>query len=929
MNTIRQTYNLGQAIWLDYIRRSFITSGDLSQLLEMGVMGITSNPTIFEKAITGSADYDRSLAHLMDEGLSSWEIYDSLTREDVGMAADLLRPVYDGTEGVDGYVSLEVSPELAHDTQGTVREGMRLFNSVDRPNIMIKVPATEEGIPAIEQLIEKGVNVNVTLIFSLQQYRDAAQAYILGLKRRKAEGRPVDTIASVASFFISRVDTAVDQLLHERGNTDLQGRTAIANAKLAYVEFTRIFSGRDWQTLSKAGAQLQRPLWASTSSKNPAYPDTVYVDALIGRHTVNTVPMETLAAFLDHGTTLHALTENVEDAARHMERLEKTGVDMEKVTRELLEKGVQSFADSFIAVIGGIGRKTDSLGSGRHLFSVQTAGYGAPVEKALGDLREKQVMGRLWEHDYTLWKDDPREISNRLGWLSSPVNMKGVVGQIRNTVEEIRRDGYTDALVLGMGGSSLAPDLFSRAFNVLEGFLTLRVLDSTDPMAVLEKSESLDPARTLFVVSSKSGTTAETLSHFKYFYNLTMKAVGKGKAGRHFIAITDPGSPLASMASDLRFREVFLNDPDIGGRYSALSYFGLVPAALMGINVDLLLDRATVMFSNCEPANCPVQGDNTGAILGAVLGALQNNGVDKLTFLTSPPISPLGAWLEQLLAESTGKKGKGIVPVDGEFPGRPDFYRNDRLFAYLRVQGDITFDEHIKTLQDAGHPVVSIQLADLYDIGGEFFRWEVATAVAGHIMEINPFDQPDVESAKVQARRMLQEYIDRGRLPVYEPLLVEQDVEVYSDLPSGSLTDAVSAFLKKVRPGDYVALQAYVNPAVETFLVLQEFRHRIRDNYKVATTLGFGPRFLHSTGQLHKGDGGNGLFIQITADDTVDIPIPDVPGREESDVTFGVLKAAQAMGDRQALLDAGRRVIRFHLKGDVVEGIRKLKERIG
>jgi len=312
-----------------------------------------------------------------------------------------------------------------------------------------------------------------------------------------------------------------------------------------------------------------------------------------------------------------------------------------------------------------------------------------------------------------------------------------------------------------------------------------------------------------------------------------------------------------------------------------------------------------------------------------MMGALHNSGVNKLTFLISPSIAPLGAWLEQLLAESTGKNGKGIVPVDGEFPGRPDFYGSDRLFIYLRMSGDMTFDEHITTLRDAGHPVVFIKLADRYDIGGEFFRWEVATATAGHIMGINPFDQPDVEAAKVQARRMLQEFTDRGKLPAAEPGLVDGDVEVYSDLSSRSLASTLKTFLDEVRPGDYVAIQAYVHQTKEASGYLQQFRHRIRDNYKVATTLGFGPRFLHSTGQLHKGDDGHGLFIQITTDDAEDIPIPDEPGKEASSITFGVLKAAQAMGDMQALIDKGRRVIRFHLRGDVAQGIRTLLEKMG
>ncbi len=924
MNNIQIASELGQSLWLDYIRRSFITSGELSEIIDMGITGMTSNPTIFQKAITGSSDYDSSLVTLMEEGHSPWEIYDELTREDIAMAADLLMPVYENTAGRDGYVSLEVSPDLAHDTEGTVREGVRLFTSLNRPNIMIKVPATAEGIPAIEQLILRGVNVNVTLIFSIQQYRAAAQSYIEGIRKRSAEGRSVDTIASVASFFVSRLDTAVDHLLHDSGNSELKGQAAIANVKLAYGDFGRIFAGRDWKRLEQSGARLQRPLWASTSTKNPAYPDTLYVDSLIGRNTVNTLPMETLHSFLDHGKPSLSLAENLEQASLHMERIADIGIDIDRVTRDLLEQGVKSFADSFISLINGIRQKTESLGSGRTSFLVHTAGYGDIVDKTLKNLKEHHVMGRLWDHDYTLWKDDPKDISDRLGWLSSPVNMKGVVGQIHSTVGDVLSDGYTDALLMGMGGSSLAPDLFQKTLGVMEGFLDLNVIDSTDPAAVLEAAERSDPSKCLFVVSSKSGTTTETLSHLKYFFNQTTEAVGSDRAGQHFIAITDPGSPLASLASKLGFREIFLNDPDIGGRYSALSYFGLVPAALMGINIELLLDRAAAMASNCEPANCPVEGDNTCAVLGSVMGAMHDTGIDKLTFITSPSITPLGTWLEQLLAESTGKEGKGIVPVNGEFPENTEFYGPDRLFVYLRISGDNTFDRHVKAFQDADHPVVSIQLSDHYDIGAEFFRWEVGTAIAGHVMGINPFDQPNVESAKERTRRLLQQYQEKGSLPKAEPMLVESGVEVYADISSDNLGDAMGTFLGQVQPGDYVALQAYIHPTSEASRELEELRHRIRNIHKVATTLGFGPRYLHSTGQLHKGGSGKGLFIQITVDDPLDLPIPDEAGNEGSSITFGVLKAAQAMGDLQALQDAGRRVIRFHIKGNVTEGIETL-----
>ncbi|MGD8353109.1 MAG: bifunctional transaldolase/phosoglucose isomerase [Pseudomonadota bacterium] len=929
MNNIQKISGLGQSTWLDYIRRSFITSGELDKLIDSGVTGMTSNPSIFEKAITGSADYDGLLKTLTDEGFTTLQIYDELTREDISMAADLLRPVYEKSKGRDGYVSLEVNPHLAHDTQGTVSEGIRLFTTLNRPNVMIKVPATREGIMAVEELTRKGVNVNVTLIFSLGQYRDAAQAYILGLKKRAAENRPVDTIASVASFFVSRLDTDIDRVLDDMGLHELTGRAAVANAKLAYDRFTRIFSGQDWNRMVAAGAHIQRPLWASTSTKNPSYPDTKYVDSLIGPDTVNTMPMETFNAFMDHGSPSLSLSESVEDASRHIRQLQDAGVDLERITGDLLVKGVELFASSYDSLLEGISRKAAKLRAEKTDIYFSAPGFGDQIDRAIAALDNSRVIDRLSAHDHTLWKNDPEEITNRLGWLNSPGAMKKAVGRILETVERAKEEGFTDALLLGMGGSSLAPDLFRRTFKARAGYPRLRVLDSTDPAAVRDHTLKSEPARTLYIVSTKSGTTAETLSLFRYFYNQTVSAVGPEQAGKHFIAITDPGSPLQDLARESGFRETFLNDPDIGGRYSALSYFGLVPAALHGVDIDIILDRALNMAASCLDTGTSIREGNPGAVLGGILGDFHNSGLDKLTFITSPPIAALGPWLEQLLAESTGKEGMGILPVDGELPGKPEVYGKDRLFVYLKYTGDSTCDTVVNALIKDGKPVIRLELLDLYDLGSEFFRWEVATAVAGHIMGINPFNQPDVESAKVQARHMLDEYRTSGRLPPLTPDLTENGIEIVSLDPSPNLEGAVKKFLSGCGPGTYVALQAYLNPVPETALALGELRHAIRDRYNVATTVGFGPRFLHSTGQLHKGDGGNGLFIQITADSPLDVPIPDKTGDDSSSVTFGVLEAAQARGDRQALLDKGRRVIRFNLKKDVVEGIRLIKERMG
>ena len=549
--------------------------------------------------------------------------------------------------------------------------------------------------------------------------------------------------------------------------------------------------------------------------------------------------------------------------------------------------------------------------------------YQVAVDRALEEIREDRVIERVWEHDHTLWKPEPDEISNCLGWLHSPEEMPGALPEVEALVEAVRVDGYTHALLLGMGGSSLAPDVFRRTFGVKEGYLDLAILDSTDPGAVLDHAESLDLSRTLFIVSTKSGGTAETFSFFKYFYNRVAEVLDEQEAGAHFVAITDPGSALEETAKRHGFRATFLNDPNIGGRYSALSHFGLVPAALIGADVTKLLDGASRMAHNCGGYNSPTGGDNKGAWLGAIMGELAAAGRDKLTLVASPPLAPFGPWVEQLIAESTGKEGTGILPVEGETVGSPDSYGDDRLFVYMSLRGEED-DRSVEDLVRAGHPVVRIPLADIYDLGGEMSRWEMATAIAGRRLGINPFNQPNVEAAKALARSMVEKYRKEGVLPALEPTVVEDGITAYSAGTATGVEGAIRGFLAQARPGDYVALQAYVRPTKTTTEALQRLRVGLRDSLRLATTVGYGPRFLHSTGQLHKGDAGNGLFIQLTADDERDAPIPDEAGGAASSLTFGVLKEAQALGDRQALLDRGRRFIRLHLGTDVERGLAKL-----
>ena len=782
---------------------------------------------------------------------------------------------------------------------------------------MIKVPGTVEGVPAIETLIGEGININVTLVFSVTHYEAAASAYVAGLEKLDRSGGDVSKVASVASLFVSRVDSAVDKALEKVGRTELRGNIAVANAKAAYVKFKEIFSGERWDRLADKGARVQRPLWASTSTKNPDYPDTLYVDTLIGPNTVNTIPPKTLDAWLDHGKVETAVSSGVDEASAALAGLREAGIDLEEIMEQLQVDGVASFSKSFDALMAGIESKTAQLRAGRQGLSATLGPLGPTVDAALAEMKEQRTMERIWLHDFTVWKPDPADIVTRLGWLHIAGVMRRNLPRLQSLTDDVRAEGYTKALLLGMGGSSLAPEVFAETFGTKDGHLSLTVLDTTDPDAVREQAARHDPAMTLFIVSTKSGGTSETLSLFKYMYNHAVNALGADHAGAHFVAVTDPGSKLVQQARMHNFRTTFLNDPNIGGRYSALSYFGLVPAALIGVDLEILLERAVAAAESCGTDKGAGGSENPGARLGAIMGELAAVGRDKVTLVTSPAVEALGDWVEQLIAESTGKEGKGILPVVRATVGAPDVYGADRLFVYIQVAGDTTYDAKVQALKEVGFPVVRLLLNDIYDLGGQFFLWEMAVAVAGARMGINPFDQPNVESAKVLARQMLAEYEKEGKLPESPPTLIGDGITVYSEQPADSPGEALRALLEQAQPGAYVSLQAYVQPTRETESAMTALKTKIRDRTRLAATFGYGPRFLHSTGQLHKGDAGRGLFVQITSDYTEDAGIPDNAGSPASSVSFGVLKAAQALGDRQALVDLGRKVVRFHMEGDV------------
>lgn len=926
MSKIHELSNQGQSIWYDNIRRAMVTSGDLRKLIDLGVTGVTSNPTIFEKAIIGSSDYDDELKKLENHGSDLKSVYEKLVVKDVQMAADILRPVYDATNTKDGYISLEVDPTLAEDRSGTIEEARRLFDLVGRPNLMIKVPATNQGISAIETLIADGININTTLIFSTRQYKAVAEAYISGLEKRLEAGQDLRAISSVASFFISRIDSMVDAVLPASASGEFRGKTAIANATLAYAMFTEIFTGERWKRLSSQGANVQRPLWASTGTKNVAYPDTLYVDALVGWDTVNTVPPATLEAFLHHGRTDESLISASAEAERHLAELAKTGIQLDAITDELLENGLEAFVNSYKNLLAGIDEKKARLKNEWSQLDARLGNYQQIVDNALYEIKRDQIIDRVWNRDHTIWSTNPNEISNRLGWLDIADRMQGSVPRIKNLIESLRQCGYKQAVLLGMGGSSLAPEVFRKTFGVKEGYLDLIILDSTDPAAIEAISSQLDYQRALFIVSTKSGTTPETLSFFKYFYNKILEHGGVEKIGEHFIAITDPGSQLAEIADKYFFREIFLNDPNIGGRYSALSFFGLVPAALIGVDVEKLLDRASVMSYYCQACNCAVEGNNLGGQIGAIMGELAKAGRDKITFNISQQISSFGDWVEQLIAESTGKEGKGILPVVGEQIGEPSVYKNDRLFVNIILEGDTLLTKEQSGLLKTAHPFVTLRLRDTYDIAQQFFLWEMATAIAGYRMGINPFDQPNVESAKILTRKILADFDVNGALSEPAPTYSVDGISYYGERFQDASLNPMRTFLQNPKGGAYVSIQAYLQPTPETDQLLTALRLAIRDSAKLATTLGYGPRFLHSTGQLHKGDRGLGLFIQLTNQRRSDVLIPDSPDGKFGKVHFGTLKTAQVLGDFEALKTAGRSVLRIDLGLDIQINLKRLIE---
>ena len=924
MNPLQQLAEHGQSYWLDNLTRDMIDNGELARRVrEEGLRGVTSNPSIFHAAIAGGSSYRRDIAAMARDGLAAPAILERLMVADIRAACDVLRPVYDDTDGGDGFVSLEVSPYLVHDTDGTIAEARRLFAEVDRPNVLIKIPGSPAGAAAIEQMLAEGVNVNITLLFSIDAYEAVAEAYLRALERRAAENLPLDRVASVASFFLSRIDVLVDRLLGQRlrpgSGADggpsperLLGRTAIANARLAYLSFERLFSGPRWSRLADRGARVQRLLWASTSTKNPLYSDVRYVEPLIGPHTVNTMPDATVAAFADHGRVRpDTVRQDVAEAKAEMAELAQHGIDLGAVTSQLLDEGMTKFTTPYDGLLRTLQQERQrELGAAAGGAAVS----GLDLSDVAEALDQRRFGARLEARDPTLWSRDPdtmAAIADRLGWLDAPAAFRDRVEELERFAAAAADDGLRRAVVLGMGGSSRWAAMSAAIFAPAPDRLELTVLDSTDPDAIRAVEDQVELGCTLFVVASKSGTTAETLSLYRHFAERAREQLGDAAAG-HFVAITDAGSPLADEATDAGFRHLFTNPADIGGRYSALTYFGLVPMALLGVDLATLLDRAAVQLASCDgqvPADT-----NPGLELGAALGHAASGGRDKVTLVFDDAVAPFGWWLEQLLAESTGKAGRGLVPVTGEPLGAPEVYGDDRVFVSTSVGGpqDEATEKALAALQEAGAPVIRIVLDEPLDLGAEAVRWEVAVAAAGAVLGINPFDEPNVAESKRNTRQLLERWQRRHAFDEPEPAARAGGAAVWRGDSNGHSDVATPAaalrrLLADLAPGDYFALLPFLARDEHRDELLQRLRLAVRDRHHVATTLGYGPRYLHSTGQLFKGGPATGCFVVITDEPRQEVSIPD----HEHD--FATLLRAQALGDFRALADHDRRVLRLHL----------------
>ena len=916
MNRSLKLYKLGQSIWFDNVDRSLIENGWLAdQIDNKTIFGVTSNPSIFQKAISTGTTYSTDIQTMVWAGLSPEAIYENLVIADIQSVADLFSLLYQVSKKKDGYVSLEVDPALAYDADRTVREAKRLWQSVDRENLMIKIPATTAGISAIKRVISAGINVNVTLIFSTERYMQVIDAYYSGLEERIEKRLPIDHIHSVASFFISRMDVMIENMINPSKNKrdflekDLHhvlGKIGIQNALNAYAAFEESINAKRFQDISNAGGNFQRPLWASTGTKNPSYSDVLYIDKMVLPHTVNTVPPQTFKALLDHGQTeVISVKDSKKDFAKSIKLLNDNHIDIQKVFLDLEKEGVEKFISAQKLLL-------DTIGEASQRFSAQVRFAPGIIPQRMLALEEDRFIERFYQPDvslFTINKEEEQEVLHRMGWIDAPEKSRKIIPFAEKLLKDVLADGFSHAVVLGMGGSSLAPEVFSEVFRKHRSLnnecLQLSILDSTDPDQITAKLKSIHLTKTLFIASSKSGTTAEMKSLVAYFMKL-LREEGVQEIGKHFICITDPKTPLESFARENTFRHVFNADPNVGGRYSAMIAFGLVPAVFAGIDGNLLLDKAEAMRQKCARIKID---QNPAFILATILSEAYSQNIDKLTILADDEYVSFGSWLEQLVAESSGKNGKGLIPIDREPIVDPSKYSRGRIFYYLRQDGK--YDQLVGILRTNGYNVLESQMVDRYDLSAEMYKWEIAIAAFCCMNGVNPFNQPNVQASKSLALKMIEEFRRSPEMVDGNRIFENETIALYTsqdNLHEFSDDEKILENIWKPETGDFYAINAFIPRTRINEDLLSGLRKKLIEKYSLPVTLGFGPRFLHSTGQLHKGGKNNGIFIVLTQKPLIDLEIPG------EGINFSTLESAQALGDMQALQTHQRRVIRIHFK---------------
>ncbi len=901
----RKFKKIYQSLWLDSISRDIILNRTLSNLIEKyEITGLTSNPTIFENAILNSSLYNDSIKIAIKKFKNEEDIAYSLMIEDIQRACDLFKKTYETTNGNDGYVSIEIPPTI-NEKSKMIECAEKIYDMVSRSNLMIKIPATESGIQAGEELLKRGININMTLIFSPQFYSRVADAYISAMKWRLENGLDCN-VFSVASFFVSRIDTEVskeiDRIAMQVNDPDkkneilmLKGRAAISISLLVYEIYLKKFFGEGFEKYKNASVKPQKLLWASTSTKDPSFRDTLYVDELCLPNTINTLPLNTIFAFFSHGMiNLEDIDTRINQAKQIYKQIEKAGIVWEDVFERLLSDGIKRFVDSYNKILNAIRIKIKETDVSTPSIQI----YNLSIEQTMNEIKNKQFVKRLFSKDPTLWKKDTKtakHIINSLGWLDIASEMKKNIGEIIKLRDEIIKEGFKYAVLLGMGGSSLSSEVILSIFGNHRK-INFYVVDSTNPDWIARILSAIKIEKTLFIVSSKSGTTLETISHFKYFYSLLKKKTKK--AGRNFIAITDSSTPLEEIARKYSFRKIFINPSDIGGRFSVFSYFGVVPASFTGCNIEKLIEKA-------DKARKDLVAENSRSIaLGCFLGKAFLSGRDKLTLILPKKLERFGLWVEQLIAESTGKDGKGIVPIVDTELLNPDSYSNDRLFVIVNFSNFYENEQHINKLISNGHPVLRIYIDDIYEIFTEFYIWEVATALVGHIMGINPFDQPDVQFTKDFTKKILE-----AKNLKTKPDLKIKDIEIHSaNITINTNEPLLWQMLKNTCEDGYFSLCAYIDENKKNDLMMKKIKRLLTEDLGITSLCVYGPRYLHSIGQLFKGGANNGVFLILTYKPKKDIKIIG------EDLSFDRICKSQARGDFLAMKEKQRKCVLAYVK---------------